>query len=250
MRQLVFDGGRVANQIRAAQESEIGSADALKRALQTTAFNVAQAYYNALQAHRATLLAVEIVRQNQVQENLVAAQIRAGTAAHSDLATAQFPTAQARVSLVKAQGTEIAAYATFANTLGLDADAAVEPIDDTPANPNATLLQTPLLTYDTATARAMALRPDYDQANRGVRSAQASLRAARLGLFPSLVGDANYGLSSTNAVGGDFRSSNGIGAALSIPIYDQGQTAAKPRRREPISIRRVRIFRTHSSAFN
>ncbi|MBV9148631.1 MAG: TolC family protein [Candidatus Eremiobacteraeota bacterium] len=227
LRQLIFDGGRVANQIRAASESEIGSVDNLKRSLQTTAFNVAQAYYNALQAHRATLLAVEIVRQNQVQENLVAAQIRAGTAAQSDLATAQFPTAQARVSLVKAQGTEISAYATFANTIGLDADTDVEPIDDTPANPNASLLQAPLLTYDAAIIRAVALRPDYDAADRSVRSARDSLRAARLGLFPSLVGNGSYGVASTNAVGGDFRSSNSIGAALSIPIYDQGMTGAQ-----------------------
>ena len=227
LRQLIFDGGRIANQVRSATENEVGSADALKRSLQTTAFNVAQAYYNALQAHHATILAVEIVRQNQVQENLVSAQIRAGTAAQSDLATAQFPTAQARVSLVKAQGTEISADATFANTLGLDADADVLPVDDTPANPNATLLQAPLLTYDAAITRAVALRPDYDQANRSVLAAQYSLRAARLGRFPNLVGNANYGLNSTNAVGGDFRSTNGIGASLSIPIYDQGQTAAQ-----------------------
>ena len=227
LRQLIFDGGRVANQVRAATENEIGSVDSLKRALQTIAFNVATAYYNALQAHRATQLAVEIVRQNQLQENLVAAQIRAGTAARSDLATAQFPTAQARVSLVKAQGTEIAAYATFANTLGLNADADVQPVDDTPANPNATLLQTGPLSYDTAITRAISLRPDYDAADRSVRSAEASLRAARLGLFPNLVGNANYGVSSTNAVGGDFRATNGVGAALSIPIFDQGTTRAQ-----------------------
>jgi len=227
LRQLIFDGGRVANQIRAASENEVASADNLKRQLQTTAFNVAAAYYNAIQAQRATTLAAAIVRQNQVQESLVAAQIRAGTAARSDLATAQFPTAQARVSLVKAQGTELAALATFANTLGLNADTAVRPIDTTPSNPTASLLQTPLLTYDTALTRAISLRPDYDAADRVVRGARDSLRAARLGLFPSLTGNGSYGVNSTDATGGTFRNSNSIGAALSIPIFDQGLTAAQ-----------------------
>ena len=226
LRQLIFDGGKVAAQIRAAHENQQGSVAAYRRNLQTVTFNVANAYYNALAAQRATHLAAQVVEQNQVQENLVLAQIRAGTAARSDLSTAQLPTAQARVALVKAQGTELSAYATFANTLGLAANANVRPIDDTPSNPTATLLQAPLLAYDTAFARAIAMRPDYDAASRTVNAAQESLKAARLGLFPVLTGNGSYGTSSTNVTGGDYRNSNSVGAAISIPLFDQGQTKA------------------------
>ena len=226
LRQLIFDGGRVAAQIRAAHENQQGAVATYRRNLQTVAFTVANAYYVALAAQRATHLAAQVVRQNQVQENLVLAQIRAGSAARSDLSTAEFPTAAARVALVRAQGAELSAYATFANALGLEANANVRPIDDTPANPTATLLQAPLLTYASAYARALALRPDYDAATRSVDAAKESLRAARLGLFPALSGTASYGTSSTNATGGDFRGSNSIGAALAIPIFDQGQTKA------------------------
>lgn len=227
LRQLIFDGGRVAAQIRAARENQQGAVATYRRNLQTLTFNVATAYYNALSAQQATALAADIVVQNQVQENLVLAQIRAGTAARSDLATAQFPTAQARVALVRAQGTELTAYATFANTLGLDANADVRPVDDTPANPTASLLQAPLLSYDTAFARAIELRPDYDAANRNVSAAQSSLKAARLGRFPSLTGSASDGTASTNATGGDFRNSNSIGGAIAIPIFDAGSTRAQ-----------------------
>ena len=227
LRQLIFDGGRVAAQIRAARENQQGAVATYRRNLQTLTFNVATAYYNALSAQQATALAADIVIQNQVQENLVLAQIRAGTAARSDLATAQFPTAQARVALVRAQGAELAAFATFANTLGLDANADVRPVDDTPANPTASLLQAPLLSYDTAIARALELRPDFDAANRTVNAAQSSLKAARLGRFPSLTGNASDGTTSTNATGGDFRNSNSIAGAIAIPIFDAGATHAQ-----------------------
>ena len=63
----------------------------------------------------------------EVNEASVAAQIRNGAAARSDLAAAQFQTAQARGNLVTAQGAAIGAQATFATTLGLDADAMVVP---------------------------------------------------------------------------------------------------------------------------
>ncbi|MFN2529025.1 MAG: TolC family protein [Candidatus Baltobacteraceae bacterium] len=227
LRQLIFDGGRVAAQIRSAQENQQGAVATYRRNLQTLTFNVATAYYNALSAQRATALAADIVLQNQTQESLVLAQIRAGTAARSDLATAQFPTAQARVALVRAQGAELAAFATFANVLGLEANADVRPADDTPVNPTASLLQAPLLSYDRAYTRALELRPDYNAANHTVTSAQDALKAARLGRFPSLSGTASDGVSSTNATGGDFRNANSVGAALAIPIFDAGLTKAQ-----------------------
>jgi len=227
LRQLIFDGGRVAAQIRSAQENQQGAVATYRRNLQTLTFNVATAYYNALSAQQATALAADVVVQNQTQENLVLAQIRAGTTARSDLATAQFPTAQARVALVRAQGAELSAFATFANVLGLEANADVRPMDDTPANPTASLLQAPLLSYDAAYTRAIELRPDYNAANHTVISAQDALKAARLGRFPSLTGSASDGASSTNATGGDFRNSNSIGAAIAIPLFDAGQTHAQ-----------------------
>ncbi|HMD01735.1 MAG TPA: TolC family protein, partial [Candidatus Baltobacteraceae bacterium] len=119
--QLIYDGGRVAAGVKAAQHSETSSADTYRRELQTVANNVAQAYYAYLATERAVQAALEIVREDVVQEDLVRAQVRAGTAARSDIATAQLPTAQARLAVVRAQGAEFAAQAAFANAMGLDA---------------------------------------------------------------------------------------------------------------------------------
>jgi outer membrane protein len=227
LRQLIFDGGRTISQIHSASSSYAAAANTYERSLETLAFNVAQAYYNALQAQSATALAAQVVRQDVVQENLVRAQISAGTEARSNLLTAEFPTAQARVSLVRAQGTQLSALAAFANELGLDANTDVTPKNDTPANPTASLLKNPPLDYDTAVSRALSLRPDYLGSQRQVEAAQYTLKAAKLGRFPSLSGSASAGTASTTPSGGNFRGSSSVGATLTIPIFDQGITAAQ-----------------------
>ncbi|MBC5828626.1 MAG: TolC family protein [Candidatus Eremiobacteraeota bacterium] len=227
LRQLIFDGGRIATQIRAASLGEVASAQTYQRQLQTISFNVANAYYTALAAEGATGVAVALVRQNQVGENLVRAQVRAGTTARADIATAELPTAQARVAVVRAQGTELSAIAALANAMGIDANANVRPVDDTSVIRTAGLSQTPLLTYDQAVSRALSLRPDYVSAQRTLEAARASLRAARLGRSPLVSGNASLGVSSTDPNGTRFRGSNQIGATFSLPVFDQGITAAQ-----------------------
>lgn len=227
VRQLIYDGGNVAARLRAARATQGASANTYRRQLQSVAFNVANAYYSALAAQRATAVAVETVRVNQTNEDLVSAQIRAGTAARADLATAQLPTAQARLAVVRAQGQEIAAQAAFANAMGLDANTLVLPRDDTPVNGAPVTFAVQIPSYDQAIARAGALRPDLTAAQLAVDSARASVKAARLGLFPTLNGTASQSTASSDPSGGSFRNASAVGVTLSIPIFDQGITAAQ-----------------------
>ena len=155
LRQLIYDGGRVIAQIHTARANYGAATSTYERSFQTVAFNVATAYYTALQAQQATFVAQQVVHQNEVQEALVNAQLRAGTASRVDLATAQLPVAQAKVTLVRAQGAELQADAAFANALGLDADTLVRPVNDSAANSITTLLQAPPVSYDAAVKRAL-----------------------------------------------------------------------------------------------
>jgi outer membrane protein TolC len=232
LQQLIFDGGRVAAQLRSARATQSASVATYQRQLQTVAFNVATAYYNTLAAQRQTGVALTTVTLDQVQESLVGAQIRAGTAARTDLATAQLPTAQARVAVIRAQANEQVQLATFANTLGLDADVAVQPKDDVPSlsATSGTLAVNPSFptpTYQQAVTRALALRPDLTAQQRTVVANQENVRAARLGNFPNLNGNASYGTTSSDPGGGAFRNSGSIGVALTIPFYDRGVTKAQ-----------------------
>jgi len=224
--QLIYDGGKVAYGVRAARSTEVSVADNYRRELETVAFNVATAYYNYLAAERTTQVDLEIVREDTVQEDLVRAQYRAGTAARSDIATAQLPVAQARVAVVRSQGTELSAEAAYANAMGLDANVKIQPVDDAPVFTASQVSTIPVPSYDVAVKRAFALRPDYDAFVQSVDASKSTLAAARLGLFPTLTGSGSASDNSTDSNAGSFRNAQQIGVSLAIPIYDQGVTAA------------------------
>jgi outer membrane protein len=225
--QLVYDGGKVAAQLREAKATQSAAIATYKRQLQTVAYNISNAYYAALAAQRNTQVAVETVKINQVNANLVAAQIQAGTAARSDYLTAELPVAQARVALVQDQGAELSAQAAFVNAMGLDANTYILPQDDgnvLAGSSGAPQVSTP--TYDAAIARAYALRPDFFAAQQSVASYQFALRAAHLNDWPHLDLNGTYGTSASDPHGGTFRNSGSVGVTLTIPIYDQGVTHA------------------------
>lgn len=217
--QLIYDGGRVIAAIHSAKSADYAGRESLLRNLQTLALNVATAYNGVLQANATVVADAQLVKEFEVNEQSVAAQIRNGAAARSDLAGAQFQTAQARGNLVTAQGQAIAAQATFATTLGLDADAQVVP-KPVPSQPNST---NP--TYQQSLKRAFILRPDYLAAGYTVESDKEGLRYAKLARFPVLTAAASDDVTrSFGTITNSFQNVKSIGLSLAIPIYDQGQT--------------------------
>ena len=224
--QLIYDGGKIAASVKAAKSTEASTVDNYERELQTVAYNVANSYYAYLGAQRLTQVDLEIVREDVVQENLIRAQVRAGTAAQADIATAQLPTAQARLAVVKAQGAEYSAEAAFVNAMGLEANTHVQPIDDAPVFTTTQVSGIPIPPYETALQRAIALRPDYDAQVQVVQSDRYALKSAELGLFPTLSASGSATDASTGQNLADFRNNQEIGLALSVPLYDQGVTAA------------------------
>ena len=226
LRQLIFDGGRVAAEIRASSASQVSFIDIYQRDLQTVAFNVAQAYYNELAAQRTTAVLNATLEQGIVQYNLVQAQYRAGQASLVDIATAELPVAQARVNLVRQQGVEAANQAAFANSMGLDANTVVRPVDDASSYQGVVAGSIAVPTYDKAIEQAYLLRSDLQSASQQVEAARYTLRANALGLVPTIVGTGTGGTTSSDPNGGTFRNAWSVGAAVNIPIFDGGQTRA------------------------
>lgn len=221
--ELIYDGGRVIAGIRSAKEADVAGRDTLLRQLQTLAFNVATDYYTLLEDNASVQSDNALVREFEINEQYVTAQIRTGAAARSDLAAAQFQTAQARGSLVNAQGLAIEAEAAFSTVLGLDADTAISP-QLLALSPT----QVKLLSYTQALQQAYTLRPDFLSAEHTVESDKENLRFAKLARFPTLTADASAGKSRTLIAGENaslpYSTPQSIGAVLTIPIYDQGQT--------------------------
>jgi outer membrane protein len=225
LQQLIFDGGRTVANIRSAKYADYAGRATLLRDLQTLSFNVANAYFLVLQDNATVVADNQLVKEFEVNESAVVAQIKNGAAARSDLAAAQFQTAQSRGNLVTAQGASIAAQASFATTLGLDADAQAVPKQVTAQNTQ------PNPTYARSLQRAFILRPDFLSANYTVTSDQENVRYAKLARFPILSGAASYGTSrefsspySNLYNTSQFSNDKAIGLTLTVPIYDQGVT--------------------------
>ena len=223
--QLIYDGGQVRAQIEAASLTRDATLATYRRDAQTVAYDVAQAYYTVLDDERTVAVDDQLLAQDIVSENLVRAQVRAGTEAGADLASQIATTANARTTLVKAQGTLQNDRVVFAIALGLDADIDVLPIDDTQGLETSTPA-TNLPAYGNALDIAYAERPDYEEARLTVGSNQALLRAARRGLSPTLSLSAAKGISSSGIGGGAYLNNADLGLDIKIPLYDQGMTRA------------------------
>lgn len=220
--QLVFDGGHVMAQIRAAQAGQAAGSGTLARSAQQIAFTVAQTYYNALEARAAERLALRIVDQDRAQENLIRAQMEAGVASRVDLATAQIPTSQALVQVARARGQSVVALAAFDNAMGLHADAGVEPVDDATGETGGSLIPAAPATYDAAVAYAMTSRPDYASARQTLAAARQTLRAAHTLSSPQVSLVANTGVAAFPGSGTGTVPNNYVGARVALPFYDQG----------------------------
>lgn len=219
IQQLIYDGGRTIAAIHSAKSSDYAGRATLLRNLQTLELNVANSYYAVLQNNATVVADAQLVKEFEVNESAVTAQIRNGAAARSDLAGAQFQTATARGNLVTAQGQAIAAQAVFATTMGLDADAEAVP------KQLGNQAQLPNPSYALSLKRAFLLRPDYIAAGYTVESDKEGLRYAKLARFPVLVAGASDSVGrSFGPFSGGYTNDKTLGLNLSIPIYDQGLT--------------------------
>ncbi len=216
VRQLIFDGGRVRSEIVSATLNEDSSRYNLARTVQTLFFEVAQDYYAALQARHALIAAKDSLHLAQVQENLVEAQFKAGLASKADVLTAQFPVAQAELTVAQTQNGEQLALTTLLNTMGLPATENITLVDDTSTAAG------PPLTVDQALAVASISRPDLLAAEAAAKSADASVRAAELARVPLISASGSDGVSGTAPNVGRGGNGYSYGLDLSFPLYDGG----------------------------
>lgn len=215
VKQLIFDGGLVANQVQAASFSTDAAKLSLLRDVETVLLNVAQQYYGALQSRHQYEAAQKSLDVARVQVRLVEAQFHAGIASRADVLTAQLPVAQAELAVAQAQNGEASNVASMLATMGVPATLPVTLKDDsavTQSQPN----------LDDLVRTALGKRTDYLSAQASVKQAQANVRSAQAGYFPVLGASASAGTASTSQRGTNYSSNWSLGASLSVPIFTSG----------------------------
>lgn len=215
--QNVFDGGLREANVLGARYGVLQSTSGLSRTVQTVIFSVTQSYYEVLRARHLAEVADAGVKYNEELRQQVEARATLGAAAKVDVLPVESQLANARVIQLSAQNAVRTAAVSLQNTMGLSPKTGfdVQDVEGVPA-----VEIRPLADYVDV---AVKVRPDVIQSQAGVGVARASLKAARINLYPRPVIGAQY----QKSIEGGFTSSGSqIVGGIVFDLFDGGANRA------------------------
>jgi len=218
----LFDGGRTAAAVAAAQAGVASAAASLKLTEASIELQTATAFLSVLNAEHQTAVREAQLTQAQAQQALTQAQVTAGVEAQSDVIQQQALVAQAEVNLLSAQAQIATSVAVLQALLGADVTASVEAQE--PAAPPPAVA----ITAAAVLQAALANRPELAQAQAQVDAAQAGLALARVDAGPQIsvgVNAAYTPVSTSNALSNSM--TYGLGGTVSLPLFDGGKGQAE-----------------------
>lgn len=216
----LWDSGQTSRRVRDARLNSQGAVRATERSRQEVIFSVVQAYLNGLLARESVRVAEAAAEMSKA--DLVRAQAREeqGLAVPSDLLSAQVQLAQAREDLLRANNAVALADSALNVAMGLAEDASV-----------ALAGRWSGVTFDAGTLdqrqqRALAARPDYQQAAIAEQQAANGRSMARAEFLPKLniFGAWEQDNQTFRARGNDNWA---LGATLSVNLFDGGANRAR-----------------------
>lgn len=191
----IFDFGARAARIDAAKADLLASDFAFNDTHRRIIFNVAQAYYQLLEAQGQEDAGQATLKDAQTVQDAIEAKLDNGLATLPDALEARAATAQARYELASIQGLEESARGALATAMGVSpairfrvADLTKVPIAESIDEPVQTVMK-----------RALAQRPDLLAQVAQVRTAEAEIRQARAAYYPSVSFSGSWG--HINALG-------------------------------------------------
>lgn len=210
---LLFDSGASAAALESARQLLAAANWSHSAALQSVFLSAIQDYYRLFAARANVNAAIEAEKASL--ESLKAAEFRyrVGTSTPADRLQAQTAYSQTRLTRTRAEGDARTAAGTLANSMGLDADIAID------------IAQPRIEAPDAATESAVrelveyarTLRPDLAAADAKIQAARAQVRAAQAAGKPtvSLIGSTGIGHSNTL----DSFSTGAISIVVSFPLF-------------------------------
>ncbi|HEY0627438.1 MAG TPA: TolC family outer membrane protein [Allosphingosinicella sp.] len=224
----LFNGGRVRNSIRAADERVLAGRANL-RATEGDVFTEAVAAYNDVIRDRS----IVTLNRNQVevlQTNLQASRDRfeVGDLTRTDVAQSEARLALARATLEQAEGRLTASEENYVRVIG-DVPGQLQPPPPLPAMP---------ATADQAVEIALENNPDLISISRQIRAAGLDVNVLRADRLPTVnaigSGRATDYLGTADEQFGpnarDSQTQTGVGVQARIPIYQGGLVGAQVRR--------------------
>lgn len=215
--QNIFDGGLREVNAQGARYGVTQSTAGLNRTQQTVVYNVSKAYYELLRARHLAEVAQENVKYSEGLRDQVQARAKEGDAARIDILPIEAQLASARVSLLSAKNNVRKSAIQLQNVMGLNFQPGfdVQDIADDPA-----IEIGPLESYVTA---ALQYRPDVLQSKAATGESRASVRSARIAMYPRPTISANY---QRQISGGFTTSGTQIVGGIVFDIFNGGANRA------------------------
>lgn len=215
--QNVFDGGLREASNTAARYGVTENRAGLTRTVQTVTFNVTTAYYDALRAKHLAEVDESNVTYSEELRKQVEARIEQGDTAQVDLLPVEAQLANARVSLLTAQNLVRTSALQLQIAVGLSPQAGfdIAEVEGVPS-PEVGALQLNV-------SSALIARPDILQSKASTGAAGASLKAARLNLYPRPVISGQY----QKSVQGGFTTGSGqVVGGIVFDLFNGGANRA------------------------
>ena len=216
----LYDAGETSRRVRDARLEAQGAQQGLHRTQQEVVFNAVNAFFNALLARESVRVAQAAVEA--ATADLARAQTRQeqGLTVPSDVLSAQVQLAQAKEDLIRAQNAVAIGQAGLNVAMGLPEDARSEVQGELKE-----------VTFQSGTLaerqkRALATRPDYQQAKIGKERSVNGVAAARAEFLPKINIFSSWEIDSQTFAS---RAGNNwaAGATLNFNIFDGGASRAR-----------------------
>ncbi|MEQ9886532.1 efflux transporter outer membrane subunit [Pectobacterium zantedeschiae] len=214
--------GKVHSLSTAALETYLSTAEAEKRVRLTLIADTASAYVTLAKARSDVALSQHTLQSAQASLAVTQERQRNGVASGVDVAQAETVYQQARAD-VASNTTSVAQYINALNLL------VGQTVNDTLLPENLDALAHAVKPVEAGIDSTVLLqRPDVQEAEHTLKSANANIGAARAAFFPSVTLTASGGVSST-ALSSLFSQGMGVWSfapSISLPLFDGGANRA------------------------
>ena len=222
LRMPIYTGGKLENDIEAANHGLDAAHLALERTRQEIRSTVSQDYYDVLRCHSQVEVYRESVNNLQAHLDNVNSKFRAGTVAQTDVLSSEVSLAQGKQRLVTAKNEYNIAVATLNNDVGLPTATDTNAVDRLG-------YEAYQLDLDECVAFALENRPDLLQKEYALRQSKAAMNSAKAGTRPKV----DAGINRDFVGDGPFKSNIddsdrwSVGISANWNIFDNQVTAAQ-----------------------
>jgi outer membrane protein TolC len=233
----LFTGGRIINEIKAAELFRLAEQNRLSRTRDELVFNVSSTFYSILSQEKVIDSVKFSLQAMQEQRRKMAQMVEVAKAARVDLLRTEVRVADLEQSLEKETNLLEIQKRLLANLMGLDFDKAKLKF--------AGKLFFEKVSYrpDQLVPKALDQRPDFKAAKERLASQARRVDVARAGHYPNLNLVGSYGYRGTGVYGvfddrsaqhptnrGPFYDDDGqVGVVATLPLFEGGRISAKVR---------------------